>query len=220
MTPLTLDDTEETRNAVIEACHWMCRKGLIEGTAGNVSVRLKAGLLVTPSGVPYDQLTPDLLQIIPHDGTPDLSGSLRPTSEWRFHQSVLAARPDMVAVTHAHPPHASAIAIQRRAIPACHYMVAAFGGNDVPLVPYALFGSETLARDTAAAMQNRTGCLLANHGAVTAGETVDRALWRMGELEMLARMFLLADASGTPVILSEAEIADALEAFKSYGPRD
>ena len=220
MTRLTLDDTEETRNAVIEACHWMCRKGLIEGTAGNVSVRLEAGILVTPSGIPYDQLTADLLQVIPHLDEPETRGAMKPTSEWRFHQSVLAARPDMVAVTHAHPPHASAIAIQRRAIPACHYMVAAFGGNDVPLVPYALFGSETLARDTATAMQNRTGCLLANHGAVTAGETLDRALWRMGELEMLARMFLLANTGGTPVILSEAEIADALEAFKSYGPRD
>jgi L-fuculose-phosphate aldolase len=219
MTPLTLDDTEETRKAVIDACHWMRGKGLIEGTAGNVSIRLEAGILVTPSGIPYDQLTSDLLQIIPHAGEPKAGGGVKPTSEWRFHQSVLAARPDMVAVTHAHPPHVSAIAIQRRAIPACHYMVAAFGGNDVPLVPYALFGSETLARETANAMMTRTGCLLANHGAVTAGETLDRALWRMGELEMLARMFLLAETSSTPVILTEAEIADALEAFKSYGPR-
>lgn len=218
--PLTLDDTEDTRSAIVEACHWMCRKGLIEGTAGNISVRLKAGILVTPSGVPYDKLTPEALQIIPHEGEPESGGPNRPTSEWRFHQSVLAARPDMVAVTHAHPPYATAIAIQRRSIPACHYMVAAFGGNDVPLVPYALFGSDTLARDTAAAMQSRTGCLLSNHGAVTAGETLDRALWRMGELETLARVFLLAETSSAPVILSEAEIAGALEAFKSYGPRD
>ncbi len=216
---LTLDDSLATREAIIATCRRMSEAGLTQGTAGNVSVRVEAGLLVTPSGIPYDRLTPEILPIIPHDGEPTTGDAFKPTSEWRFHQSVLSARPDMVAVVHAHPPHATAIAIQRRAIPACHYMVAAFGGSDVPLVDYALFGSVDLARDTAEAMRDRTGCLLANHGAVTAGETLERALWRMEELETLARMFQLAEASGTPVILSENDMAEALEAFASYGLR-
>lgn len=218
--PLTLPDTVETREAVIDVCLRMQSAGLVEGTAGNVSVRLEAGLLVTPSGIPYDRLSPDTLSVIPHKGEPAGFETHKPTSEWRFHQSVLAARADMVAVVHAHPPNATAIAIQRNAIPACHYMVAAFGGADVPLVDYALFGSEELARNIGEAMRQRTGCLLANHGAVTAGETLERAFWRMGELELLARIWLLAMASGTPVILSDRDIRDALEAFESYGPKN
>lgn len=196
----------------------MSASGLTQGTAGNVSVRVENGLLVTPSGIPSDQLRPDLLPVIPQHGEPDPSGAIKPTSEWRFHQSILAARPDMVAVVHAHPPYATAIAIQRRSIPACHYMIAAFGGSDVPLVDYALFGSSELADGAALAMRERTACLLANHGAIAAGETLERAFWRMEELEALARMFVLAEGSGTPVILSEEDISDALSAFATYGP--
>ena len=219
MDALTVEDCTETRQSIIDACHWMYDRGLIQGTSGNVSLRIADGLLVTPSGVPYDILQPEMLQIIPHQNEPPSNGMLKPTSEWRFHQSVLAARFDMVAVVHAHPPHATAVAVQRRAIPACHYMIAAFGGNDVPLVEYALFGSASLAQATAAAMEARTGCLLANHGAVTAGETLARALWRMEELEMLARVLLLAEASGAAAILTEDEIGEAIQAFASYGPK-
>lgn len=214
-----LNDTTETREAIIDVCRRLSDQGLTQGTAGNVSVRVEAGVLVTPSGIPSDRLQPDMLTVIPDHGDPDITTGHKPTSEWRFHQAVLAARSEMVAVVHAHPPFATAVAIQRRTIPACHYMVAAFGGNDVPLVDYALFGSADLAEGTARAMQARTACLLANHGAVTSGETLQKALWRMEELETLARMFLLAVASGTPVILSDADIADALTAFEGYGPK-
>lgn len=219
MAPRVLPDTPQTRQAVIDACHWMAARDLIHGTSGNVSVRLDAGVLVTPSGIAYDDMTPEMLQIIPPAGDPQSDTPLQPTTEWRFHQAVLATRPDMVAVVHAHPPHATAVAVQRRAIPACHYMIAAFGGIDVPIVDYALFGSAQLAAETATAFRARTGCLLANHGAVTAGETLARALWRMQELEMLARILLMAEAGGTPAILTDDDVADAVEAFASYGPR-
>ncbi|MEM6385355.1 MAG: class II aldolase/adducin family protein [Pseudomonadota bacterium] len=214
--PLTLEDNSETRSAVIDACLWMRDCGLNVGTAGNVSVRVGTGVLITPSGVPYEFLTPEMLQFVPRKGDPIGRGPYRPSSEWRFHQSILSKRPDMVAVVHAHPRHATALAIQRRFLPACHYMIAAFGGHDVPLVPYARFGSTELARDAATAMEERTGCLLANHGAITAGETLERALWRMQELETLAEMLILAETCGTPVILSETDIADVGEAFASY----
>ena len=213
------EDTEDIRKSVIDACLRMRGEGLVVGTAGNVSVRVASGLLVTPSGIDYDAMRPEMLQVIPETGEPDMSGGMRPTSEWRFHQAVHAARPDLTAVVHAHPPFCTALAIQRRALPACHYMIAAFGGSDVPLVDYALFGSVALARGVAAAMRERSACLLANHGAIAAGETLEKALWRMSELELLARMFHLAEASGTPVILSEADIEETLVAFANYGPR-
>jgi len=93
----------------------------------------------------------------------------------------------MPVVLHAHPPNCSVLAVQRRGIPACHYMIAAFGGNDVPLVDYTLFGGETLAKALAQAMTNRHGCIMANHGATVLGETIEKAKWRLEELETLAR---------------------------------
>jgi L-fuculose-phosphate aldolase len=206
------------QQGIIDGCLWMNARGLNQGTSGNISMRCGSDMLITPSGVPYDGMRPEMLQRVPLDTeTPDISGPLRPSSEWRFHQAILRTHPDTQAVVHAHPAHATALAVQGRKIPACHYMVAAFGGNDVPLVDYALFGSPALSNGVAAALQDRSACLMANHGATTTGDTLARALWRMEELENLARVYLLAMNSGTPQILSDAQMQDALHAFKDYG---
>ncbi|GGA26141.1 class II aldolase/adducin family protein [Neptunicoccus cionae] len=208
------------RQSIIDGCLWMKNSGLNQGTSGNISVRYGEGMLITPSGVPYEKMRPDMLCTMPLSGDPDLSGDIRPSTEWRFHQSILHSKPDVTAVVHAHPVHATAIAVQRRPIPACHYMIAAFGGNDVPLVDYALFGSDELARMVADAMAQRTGCIMANHGAVVAGESLDRALWRMEELDNLARVYLLALSTGTPEILTDAQMEEVVAAFGNYGPKD
>lgn len=195
----------------------MGQVGLNQGTSGNISVRVDDGLLITPSAVPYAKMNPDMIVKLPLDGPP--TASQNPSTEWQFHQAVLQARPDAQAVVHAHPAHATAVAIQRRAIPAVHYMVAAFGGPNVPCTGYALFGSDDLSQMVKDAVQDRDGCLMANHGALTLGDTLDRALWRMQELETLARVMILAESSGTPVILSDAEINETLASFAGYGLR-
>ena len=219
MTPAApLQDTKETRQALIAACLWMNERHLNQGTSGNISARTEAGILITPSGVPYEDLTPDLMVTIPLDGQPDGAG-LKPSSEWSFHQGLHQARPDMPVVLHAHPPYCSILAVQRRPIPACHYMVAAFGGNDVPLADYALFGSPELCANMAEIMADRHACLMANHGATVLGETIAKARWRLEELETLARTYLFSSIGGEPHILSEAEIAEVLVAFQNYGPR-
>ncbi len=219
MTPAApLQDTKETRLALIAACLWMNERHLNQGTSGNISARTEAGILITPSGVPYEDLTPDLMVTIPLDGQPDGAG-LKPSSEWPFHQGLHQARPDMPVVLHAHPPYCSILAVQRRPIPACHYMVAAFGGNDVPLADYALFGSPELCANMAEIMADRHACLMANHGATVLGETIAKARWRLEELETLARTYLFSSIAGEPHILSEAEIAEVLVAFQNYGPR-
>ncbi len=217
--PLYLADTTKTRTAIIDACRWLNSSGLNQGTSGNISVRVEDGVLLTPSGIPYDDMRPEMLQLIPHDGSPEITGPLRPTTEWHFHQSILAARSDIAAVVHGHPAYATAISMQRRSIPACHYMVAAFGGNDVPLVDYATFGTERLSKLVAEALSERTGCLMANHGAITCGETLEKALWRFEELEHLARVFLLSQTNGEPVLLTDDEMQKVLGAFVSYGPK-
>lgn len=212
-----MKDTIATRQSIIDGCLWMGQVGLNQGTSGNISVRVDGGLLITPSAVPYTDMTPDMIVKLPLDGAP--APGQNPSTEWQFHQAVLQTRLDAHAVVHAHPAHATAVAIQRRAIPAVHYMVAAFGGADVPCTGYALFGSDALSAMVADAVQTRDGCLMANHGALTLGDSLDRALWRMQELETLARVMLLAEQSGAPVILSDQDIADTLASFKGYGLR-
>lgn len=214
-----LDDTTETRQAMVDACLWMNERGLNQGTSGNISVRVASGVLITPSGVPYDQLKPEAMVLIPAKGMPNDQSPLKPSSEWPFHQRLHQARPDMPVVLHAHPPYCSILAVQRRAIPACHYMIAAFGGSDVPLADYALYGSQALADNLATILKDRHGCLMANHGATVLGESIARARWRLEELETLARTYLFSQIGGTPHILSDEEIAEVAVAFSSYGPR-
>ena len=206
------------RQAIIDGCLAMNAKGINQGTSGNISVRDRDQMLITPSGIPYDDMTPDMIVSVPLDGVP--GDGPKPSTEWHFHQAILRARPDVGAVVHAHPAHATAVAMQRRGIPACHYMVAAFGGSDVPLAGYARYGTEALSAEVTHALKDRDGCLMANHGATTVGDTLEKALWRMEELEALAQQFLLSQIGGAPVLLSEAEIAEVLDGFKTYGKRD
>jgi len=208
-------DTPALRADIIETARVMNRAGLNHGSSGNISVRVRDGILITPSAVAYDAMCPGMLVKLPLKGTPRAEGA-KPSSEWPFHQALLAARSDLSVIIHAHPVHCMALAMNRMRLPACHYMVAAFGGDSVELAAYALFGSDALADHVVAAMEDRYGCLMANHGALCAGESLTEAMWRLQELEVLAQSYLLARAAGTPVILSEAEMEEALAAFGRY----
>ncbi|MCF2905536.1 class II aldolase/adducin family protein [Octadecabacter sp. CECT 8868] len=210
-----MQDSTALRQSIIDGCLWMQSSGLNQGTSGNISVRVGDGMLITPSAVPYADMTPNMICKLPLKGDP--TPDQNPSTEWQFHQAALNARPDSNAVVHAHPAHATAVAIQRRAIPPVHYMIAAFGGADVPCTGYARFGTADLSNMVANAVQSRDGCLMANHGALTLGVTLDKALWRMQELETLAQVLLLAEQNGSPVLLTELDIAETLEAFSGYG---
>ena len=186
-----MDDTERTlRLHIIDLCREMNRNGLNQGTSGNISARLGDRMILTPSATPYDTMTPAMLVSMPlsSDGTV-WDGPLKPSTEWRFHRDILRARPDANAVVHAHPIFATAFAIARKAIPACHYMVAVFGGDDVRCGGYARYGTPELSAEALAALDGRTGCLLANHGIITIADSLDKAMWRAVELETLARHY-------------------------------
>lgn len=211
-------DEETARAAIVAACRALTATGLNQGTSGNISVAHRGRMLITPSAVPADRMEPAMIAALPLAGAgQDWDGPLPPSSEWRFHRALLGARPEMAAVVHAHPPHCTALAIARRPIPACHYMVAAFGGDDVPVAPYARYGTEDLAALAVAALGTRSACLLANHGMIVLGETLERAMWRAVELEALARQFILSLQAGGPVLLDAREIAEARAAFADYG---
>lgn len=216
-------DAEETaaRQAIIDNCLRMNSAGLNHGTAGNVSLRHGDRMLITPSATPYEAMRPEMIASMPLEGEYGAwDGPLRPSTEWRFHLDILRARSDVGAVVHAHPPFATVLAIARKPIPACHYMIAAFGGADVRCGGYARFGTKELSEEALKALEGRNGCLLANHGAIAVAPTLAKAMWLAIELEALAAQYYRSLQIGGPVILTDREIEDARAAFAGYGLRD
>lgn len=192
-------------------------KGLNQGASGNVSVRLRDGFLITPSGLPNDTLEPAQMVFVDMEG--QAGGSLKPSSEWRIHRDIYRARPEVQAVVHAHSPHAVSLACLRRGIPPFHYMVAAAGGKDIRCATYATFGTQALSDAVLAALQARRACLMANHGLVAVGASLDAALSLAVEVEDLCAQFWRASLMGAPVLLSDAEMNEVLERFRHYGQR-
>ncbi|WP_018861379.1 MULTISPECIES: L-fuculose-phosphate aldolase [unclassified Thioalkalivibrio] len=204
------------RQAIVDTALETNRRGLNQGTSGNVSARLGDGMLITPSGMPYESLGPEDLVAVDASGHwPDHQ---KPSSEWHFHRAILQARPELNAVVHVHSTYASVVAIQGRDIPALHYMVAAAGGNSIRCAPYATFGTEQLSRYAVDALQDRLACLLANHGMIATGPDLARALWLTEEVELLAQQYVLSLQIGGPQLLGDEEMARVLEKFRDYGP--
>ncbi|PXW96554.1 L-fuculose 1-phosphate aldolase [Sphaerotilus hippei] len=213
-------DASTHRAALVAHALSLSPSGLSQGTSGNLSVRWREagceGMLITPSGVDYRRLQPgDIVFVQLHDGA--WQGPLKPSSEWRFHRDIYLARPEVGAVVHAHPTHTTALAVQRRGIPAFHYMVAVAGGRDIRCAPYATYGTETLSRHALAALADRRACLLANHGMIAVGADLGSAFALAIEVEQLAHQYLLALGTGGPVLLPDDEMDRVLDAFRSYG---
>lgn len=211
-------DEQAHRQAIVEACRWMNASGLNQGTSGNISVRWHDDMLITPSSTPYETMTADMIATMPlARGEDTWHGPIKPSSEWRFHQAILVSRPEVGAVVHTHSVHATALSMTRKAIPSCHYMVAAFGGPDVRVAGYATFGTAELSDNALRALEDRTACLLANHGMITLGRDLEQAKWRAMELETLARQYILSMQVGGPVLLTREEVAAAKAKFGGYG---
>ena len=209
------------RQQVIDTALAMNRERLSLGSSGNVSARWDGGMLITPTGVPYEDLLPDDVVFVDADGTP-AEGALKPSSEWPFHLTAYDARPDAGAVVHCHSLNAIALACARKSIPAFHYMVAVAGGNDIPLARYATFGSDELAVNIGKALTDRKACLMANHGQIACGATLEDALHLAAQVEELAAQYIKTMEAGTPQLLGDEEMARVIEKFSSYGqqPKD
>lgn len=208
------------REAIVAAAREMNALGVNQGTAGNISARVGDAMLVTPSGVPYAALQPDMIARMPLAGEEGaFTGPLAPSSEWRVHRDILRARKDVNAIVHAHSLYATTLAILRREIPAVHYMIAAFGAKAIRCTDYAPFGTAELSRLAVAGLGQAHGVLLGNHGMIVTGDDLDRAMWRAVELEALAKMYYLAQLAGQPVVLPDEEILRMIEKFETYGLR-
>lgn len=221
---------DDARAAVVDACLRMNALGINHGSAGNVSLRWDRGagdgLLVTPSALAYERMGIDDIVWLALDAdaaadAPAVEGSRRPSSEWRIHRDLYRERPEARAVVHSHPPFATALACSARGqaggIPAFHYMVAMAGGDDIRCAPYATFGSAELSAAALVALRGRRACLLANHGMLAFGTSLDEALALAVEVETLARMYCQALLLGDPVILDDVQMRAVVARFADYG---
>lgn len=206
------------RAEIVAQCRALDRSGLNRGSSGNVSARLGDDMLITPSAVPYDDLEPGMIARMPLEGEYGTwEGPLKPSSEWRFHLDLLRARPEFGAVVHTHAPFSTILAIARKSIPAIHYMMAAFGGPEIRCCGYACYGTAELSAEVLRGMEGRNGCLMANHGMLTAGPDLTRAAWLAHELEALAHQHYHVLQIGGGYLLTEAELAETAKGFSSYG---
>lgn len=206
------------RQQLIDTALKMNALGINQGTSGNVSLRADDGFLITPSGMAYDDLAENHIVMMQMDAS--YTGSLKPSSEWRFHRDILAKRTDVNAIIHTHSKYATTLACLRKDLPPFHYMIAVAGGKTVRCAPYALFGSQELSDHALTALKDRKACLLANHGMIVAAQTLNDALNIAQELELLCEQYLVALQTGEPHILSDKEMDDVLEKFKTYGLQD
>jgi L-fuculose-phosphate aldolase len=206
----------EKRQSIIDACLRMNQLGINQGTSGNISLRHEAGMLITPTSVPYEAMQPEQIVVMGLDGSFD--PAQRPSSEWRFHLDIFKARPEVNAVVHAHPPYATTLAIMGLEIPPIHYMIAVAGGSTIRCAPYATFGTQQLSQYAISALAGRQACLLAHHGMIAIGPSLSKAMWLAVEVETLARQYHGCLQIGTPPLLPEAEINNVLAKIAGYGP--
>ena len=195
----------------------MLEDGLTAGSGGNLSVYLREEniIAITPSGLGYKQMNYDDIVLLDGEGRQIRSG-LKPSSEFGFHIAVYRARPDVSAVVHTHSPYATTFACLRMEIPAVHYLVG-FAGRNVPVAPYATFGSEELAAFVGEHISDRNAVLLANHGLVAAGNDLAAAYNVALEVEFTARIFHQSLAIGKPFIIDDDEMDRVIKKFETYG---
>ncbi len=197
-------DLEATKRAVLEAAQEMDRAGLTEGTAGNLSARTRTGQVVlTPTALRYATMTLDDLVVTDLDGH-ILSGSRQPTTEIALHLACLRRHPDIAAVVHTHPVHASMFAVCQRPIPCAIEELELYVGGDIPVTAYHRTGTEALGVAVAELLHDRAAALVANHGLVVVAGTPAEAIELTKLVERAAQIMAGATRVGTPTALPES----------------
>ncbi|MEH6527746.1 MAG: class II aldolase/adducin family protein [Sneathiella sp.] len=207
------------RDALIDTVRAMNNLGINQGSSGNASIRIDSGYLITPSGVAYDDMRLEDIVKMSFDGSyENQDGRRKPSSEWRFHQDLLAARPDFDAILHTHGKAVMTLACHRREIPPFHYMIALAGGHTIRCADYATFGTQALSDNVVIAMEDRKACLMANHGLLVGEANLNNALSLAVEVETLCDTYWRALQLGDPVLLTSEQMDEVQEKFqKGYG---
>lgn len=201
---------------IINTCLEMNASGLNQGTSGNVSARFHKGMLITPSGIPYARLTPEMIVYVDEKGRAEPGKT--PSTEWLFHQTCYQARPELHAVVHTHAVNATAVSIMNHSIPAIHYMVAVSGTDHIPCIPYSTFGTKELADDVIQGIKISKAILMQHHGMIAMEINLEKALWLAGETETLASLYIKTGGLHSQVpTLSSEEINTVIKKFDHYG---
>jgi L-fuculose-phosphate aldolase len=205
----------ELRHEMVRITKRLDELGLNRSSSGNLSVRFKDGMLITPSGMGAEGLTGDDMVHVQTDGA--TQGRWQPSSEWLFHRDIYAQRTEVGAIVHTHSVAATSLACLRKDIPPFHYMIALIGGDTIRCAGYATFGTQALSDNALQALAGRKACLLANHGMIAAGENLAEAFRIAVEVETLSEMYLRALQVGVPVLLTPEEFKAAQQRFAGYG---
>ena len=187
--------------------------------SGNISARAKEkgidGFYITPSGRKYSSLKPKDIVFVSLKGVYDKK-KVKPSSEWRFHRDIYVNKKEAHAIVHSHSPHATAVSSHGKPIPPFHYMIALAGGEDIKCAEYATFGTEELSKNVIKALENRSACLMSNHGQVAFGKNLEDAFELAQEIENICHQYTIALKLGQPKILSFEEMKKVLDKAKNY----
>ena len=209
---------EQERELLTEYGRRMSRAGLSVGTSGNLSIYVpEAGLMaITPSGLDYEAATPADIVVMDLEAHV-VEGERKPSSEWALHTKFYQRHPAARAVVHTHSMYCTTLACLGKPLEAVHYAIGAAGTARIPVAPYRLFGSPELAEAAVEACGDGKAVLLANHGLVAWEGSLPKAFSLARDLEFTAELQWRAMAVGTPNILTDSQMAEALERFKTYG---
>lgn len=207
----------DERQAVAAYGKKLISTGLVKGTGGNISCcdKDKTLLAITPTGVDYEKMRAEDIVMINMRGE-QVDGNLLPSSEIAFHLALVNLRPDIRAVVHTHSPHATTMACLRWELPAVHYLIGS-AGQVVPVAPYATFGTQALSDHICQTIGDGNAVLMANHGLVAVGSSLDKAFSVAEMVEYVAGLYLAAKAVGSPAILTPDEMGEVLVKFETYG---
>ena len=214
---MSLEDESALRRELVAQYKRVSALGLNELASGNLSCRFGDGMLISPTGASGETITEDVIVYVRADGT--WEGPNKPSSERMMHAAIYRDYADARAVVHTHSDYCVAVSCQNKPLPGFHYLIGVFGGDDVPCVPYSTFGSEQLAEDAAAALKERSACLLANHGMICRGRNLRSAVNLAHRLEIMSRQYVLSRQLGEPSHLTPAHWQDFFAKVResSYG---
>jgi L-ribulose-5-phosphate 4-epimerase len=188
---------------VLAATHWLAEHGYLgkRSSGGNISLKIPGqdAVAITPSGRPYLKMAVEDVCVVDLDGR-FLDGNLKPSIEAGMHLGIYKQRPDVKAVVHTHQTYASVLSIVNRSIPALFDEIIVEIGDVVEVIPYAFSGSAELVQNVVGKLNNQCHCyLIQNHGALSLGSDMERALKNVELLENLARIYCHALATGLDV---------------------
>ena len=201
---MNMNKFAEAQDAILKYAKALYLDKLVAGTSGNISLYdPEQGLIViTPGSEDYMTMTRDRVMVIDLDGAV-IAGGGKPSSEWRLHAGIYKSRSDIKAVVHTHSPYATGFAVLHENIPVILIEMIPWLRGDIKIAEFAIPGTAEVGMKALEVLADRHACLLANHGVLAVGDTIQKAYTRASYVEDAAKIYYLAKTSGTPRLVAE-----------------